>query len=411
MIGKNLDQAYMNFDPARPLPGASEFYVKRKNSPLEAMKRVLLRDSPGSPKFLFSGQRGTGKSTELNTLMMDEEIWERYFVVHYSVWEVLDTAGLDYTDLLFSIGAQIFIKAINAKVKLRERLLEELSIWKDIIGKDFFGDGEGLGNELGLEAFFIRSLSRLRMEYTSREKMRRIVEQRLSELINIINLMIAEIELKVRKKVLVAIDDLDKPDLKEAREIFYERQIYLTQPCCGIIYTIPMAILYSPEAGQVMQAFTESYVLPNVTITKHDDDRSPDREGRAVMKEFIEKRMSLELIHEDALEYAISISGGVFREMARIMGMAADNAIARGEEKIEGIDVEEAESEIRNQFRRMLEAEDYGALKEIHKIRELKGSETCAKLLHNLSILEYRNNENWCDVHPIVVPLIEGETT
>jgi hypothetical protein len=129
------------------------------------------------------------------------------------------------------------------------------------------------------------------------------------------------------------------------------------------------------------------------------------------MKEFALKRISPDLIEEDALEHAVTMSGGVFREMARLMQIAADNAIARGEGKIEKRDVEEAESEIRNNFRRMLKTENYDALKQIYDTRELRGSETCAELLHNLSILEYQNDENWCDVHPVVVPLIDGEET
>ena len=158
------------------------------------------------------------------------------------------------------------------------------------------------------------------------------------------------------------------------------------------------------------QTFSGSYVLPNISITKRED-RSPNKEGRAAMREFVAKRMSLDLIDEDAVKHAITISGGLFREMARIIRDAADNAIARGEERIEKQDVEEAESEIRNEFRRMLETEDYEALEEIYKTRKLRGAEICAKLLHNLSILEYRNKENWCDIHPVIIPLIEGEKT
>ena len=89
--------------------------------------------------------------------------------------------------------------------------------------------------------------------------------------------------------------------------------------------------------------------------------------------------------------------------------MSADNAVARGEEKIYEQDAKRAESSIRNEFRRMLQTEDYEELKEIYQKRELKGSEICAKLLHNLSILEYQNDENWCNVHPAIIPLIKEE--
>ncbi len=408
MIAKDLDQAYINFDPTRPLPSVSEFYVRRKRNPLDSMKRALLRDTDNrlSPKFLFSGHRGSGKSSELNRLMAYPEMQEKYFIVHYSVRDVLDPAGLEYTDLLLSIGAQIFLRATeDSKLKLKQGLLVELERWMGAIETEESIEDRA-GSEIGADLKVLQF--KLKTGHTSRVNIRKTIEARLPEFINIVKLIITEVELKTGKKVLVAIDDLDKPDLKVARELFYKRQTSLTLPDCSIIYTIPIALHYSPEAGQVTQAFTRSDVLPNVTIIKHDD-RSSDKDGRAVMKEFIKKRMLLELINENALEYAITMSGGVFREMARIMGMAADNAIARGEGKIEKGDVEEAESEIRNEFRRMLESEDYVALRDIHKNRRLEDSQTCAKLLHNLSIVEYRNKENWCDVHPVIIPLIEGE--
>jgi len=410
MIAKNLDQAYTNFEPTRALPGVSEFYVQRPKNPLVVMKRALLREGLHSPKFLFSGHRGSGKSSELSKLMAYSEIQAKYFVVHYSVRDVLDPAGLAYTDLLLSIGAQIFIEATDVrKLSLKEGLLKELEKW--IGALDFQESAEDkVGSEIGVDLKILQA--KLKTGYTSRIDIRKTIEARLPQFISITNLIIAEVENKTGKKVLVAIDDLDKPDLEVAKKIFCESQASLTLPNCTIIYTIPIALHYSAEAGQVIPTFTRSYVLPNITITKHEDF-SPDDEGRAVMKEFVEKRMSLELIEgnmdDGALGYAITISGGVFREMARIMGMAADNAIARGGEKIEKEDVEEAESEIRNEFRRMLKSEDYDSLKEIHKIRELKGSETCAHLLHNLSIMEYRNKENWCDVHPAIIPLIEED--
>ncbi len=411
MIAQDLDQAYTNFDPARPLPGVSEFYVKRQRNPLDRMKRALLRENLIAPKFLFSGHRGSGKSSELSRLMAYPEMKEKYFIVHYSVREVLDPAGLDYTDLLLSIGAQIFIKATDVgKLSLKEGLLKELEKWIGAI--DFQESTEDkVGSEIGIDLKILQA--KLKTGYTSRIEIRKTIEARLPQFISITNLIIAEVEIKTGKKVLVAIDDLDKPNLEVSKKIFCESQASLTLPNCSIIYTIPIALHYCPEAGQVIPAFTGSYVLPNVTITNHEDgSQDEEGEGYATMRKFVEKRMSLNLIEdgaeEGALNYAISISGGVFREIARIMSMAADNAVARGGERIEKKDVEEAGSEIRNEFRRMLRTEDYGILNTIHETRNLRGLETCDELLHNLSIMEYQNNENWCDVHPVIVPLIEG---
>lgn len=415
MIADNLNKIYTNFDPLLPLPGDSEFYVDRKNNPLNEMKWALLNDNRIPPKFLFSGHRGSGKSTELNRLMVDEEIQEKYFIVHYSIRDILDPADLKYTDILLSIGLRIFIEATDGKLKLKKKLLDELNKWIGLVEiekENIVVEGGEVTASVGLSAFFAKVQAKLKLEHTSREIVRQTIEPQVSELISTINSIIAEVKLKSEREVLVAIDDLDKPDLSLAKELFYERQTSLTQPNCSIIYTIPIALLYSSEAGQVERAFTGSYVLPNVTVAKHDG-RLPDEEGRALMKDSVLKRISQDLIEEDALNHAIGISGGVFREMARIIGIAAAKAYARGEEKIEIVDVRKAESEIRNEFRRMLESRHYDALKEIYKKRELKGSEICAELLHNMSVLEYRNDENWCDVHPvihpIIIPLIEEE--
>ena len=277
MIAKDLDQAYTNFDPARPLPGVSEFYVKRQRNPLDRMKRALLRESLVSPKFLFSGHRGSGKSSELSRLMAYPEIQEKYFIVHYSVRDVLDPAGLDYTDLLLSIGAQIFIKATDDinKLGLKEGLRKELERWMGAI--DFQESIEDkVGSEIGADLKILQA--KLKTGYTSRIDIRKTIEARLPQFISITNLIVAEVESKTGKRVLVAIDDLDKPDLEVAKKIFCESQASLTLPNCGIIYTIPIALHYCPEAGQIIPAFTRSYVLPNVTITKHEDD-SRDEKG------------------------------------------------------------------------------------------------------------------------------------
>ena len=409
-IADDLREAYTNFDPLLPLSGDSKFYVERRNNPLSEIKWDLLNENPIPPKFLFSGHRGSGKSTELRTLVADEGIQSKYFTVHYSIRDILDPADLKYTDLLLSIGLRIFAEAATAKLRLKRRLLDELNRWIGLveIEKENIAEEDGeVEASAGLSAFFAKVQAKLKLEHTSRETIRQTIEPYVSELISTINSIVAEVKSKSGKReVLVAIDDLDKPDLTLAKELFYERQTSLVQPNCSIIYTIPIAILYSPEAGQVGRAFTESYVLPNVTITKQHDRRQPDEEGCALMRDFVLKRMSENLMDDDALGHAVSISGGVFREMARVIRIAASKAYARGEDKVEITDVKKAESQIRNEFRRMLETEDYDALKEIYEKQELRGSETCAKLLHSMSVLEYRNDENWCDVHPVVHPII-----
>jgi len=69
--------------------------------------------------------------------------------------------------------------------------------------------------------------------------------------------------------------------------------------------------------------------------------------------------------------------------------------------------LESAEREIRSDFKRILKSKDYDTLNEISKSNEIRGIEKIGHLLHNLSVLEYENEENWCDIHPTLEELLK----
>ena len=84
-------------------------------------------------------------------------------------------------------------------------------------------------------------------------------------------------------------------------------------------------------------------------------------------------------------------------------------ALEDGRDRIIKEDVERAEQEIRSDFRRILQSKDYTTLKEIYMGTTIYRMEKIAHLLHNLSVLEYTNDENWYDIHPTLVELIEND--
>ena len=116
--------------------------------------------------------------------------------------------------------------------------------------------------------------------------------------------------------------------------------------------------------------------------------------------------MDPKLIESQALEDAITYSGGVFREMARIMRTAIGRARRRGSSKVECLDVDWATTEIRNEYRRILDKNDLAFLKKIHEHNRLEYNDRLRPLLQLLAILEYRNGENWCDIHPVLRKLL-----
>jgi hypothetical protein len=127
------------------------------------------------------------------------------------------------------------------------------------------------------------------------------------------------------------------------------------------------------------------------------------------LRRFVHVRMDENLINGQALEDAITYSGGVFREMARIMRSAVGSARRRRASKIAVDDVEWAATEIRNEYRRILDQNDLAYLKKVSEHNRLEYNDRLRPLLQLLAILEYRDGENWCDVHPALKRLVNEQ--
>ena len=125
------------------------------------------------------------------------------------------------------------------------------------------------------------------------------------------------------------------------------------------------------------------------------------------MKEIVKRRVSLELFEPDALEYIIDMSGGVLREYVRIIRDSALKAITR-EKKIITRDIAiEVVNGLKNLYQAQLSDSDYDVLINVCKTKDIKRNEQLVGLLHNLSVLEYKNDRSWCDVNPIVRSILD----
>jgi hypothetical protein len=63
-------------------------------------------------------------------------------------------------------------------------------------------------------------------------------------------------------------------------------------------------------------------------------------------------------------------------------------------------------SEVANDYLRSLLPEHYAALRQARETKQITPDDTVRQLLENLSLLEYRNDVPWCDVHPVVQKLL-----
>jgi hypothetical protein len=412
IVANDFDRAWLNFELDLPLkPGKdgqpNPFYINRPGNPIAELTDALLAPFYRPPKFFFSGHRGCGKSTELLHLLSNPEISRKYWPINFSIREEADIIDLDFRDVLLAIGGRLFREYRKRGGELPEQLLKELNGWKGKVEKEISTilEGRTSGVELGasLDAFFVNAGMKMKLEPATRVELRQVVETDITGLISIINHIATAIYSKEHRIPLILIDDMDKPDLEKACAIFHDRREIMMQPNCAIVYTVSSALFYSKEFDSIRD---QAVFLQNIYLHPPMEPDTHYQEGYDTLAKFVHVRMSPRLAEEAALEAAITYSGGVFREMARIMRTAIGRARRRRASRMECADVEWAAAEIRNEYRRILDRED---LKLLHKVAEnnrLEYNDRLRPLLQLLALLEYRDGENWCDVHPVLRKLL-----
>ena len=408
----DFDRAWLNFEldlPLKPEKNGkpNHFYIDRPGNPISELIDGLLAPFYRPPKFFFSGHRGCGKSTELLHLLSNTEIQKKYWPINFSIREEADIIDLDFRDILLAIGGRLFREYRRRGGELPDQLLKELNSWKGKVEREISTIQEGrssLEMSASIDAFFASVGLKTKLEPATRIEIRQVLENDITGLIAIINHIATTIYTKERLIPLLLIDDMDKPDLEKARAIFHDRREIIMQPNCAIVYTVSSALFYSKEFDSIRD---QALFLPNINLHPPMNPNVHNKEGYDALRKFVHLRMSTSLIEDSALEQAVTFSGGVFRELARIMRTAIGHARRRNAAQIDCTDIDWAATEIRNEYRRILDKEDIKLLKKVAENNHLEYSDRLRPLMQLLALLEYRNGENWCDVHPVLRKLLD----
>jgi hypothetical protein len=406
MAAQDLRQALNILDPERSLRTKEElddYFVERPLSPLEDL-RIYLTSTSGDQKILFTGHRGSGKSTELAKLTL--ELRSDFFIVNYSVKSVLNLFDLTYVDVVLSLGLELVRRVIDEHVDVRQDVLAHILSFAQDITKDI-EIGKATTAEVGGELGFLANKLSAKMgtEETTRLTIRQVVSHRISDLLESIQLLTKEIERVGGRRMLVIIEDLDKTDLETAKKLFYEHANALLNPPVSIIYTFPMALRHDNCFMQIQSNFPDPYVLPNIKTCSKDGHA--DDEGLARLRDIISKRVDPSLFGTDALLRLAVLSSGIPRELIALARRACLESMKANEPTVGLHAVERAAQARRRDYEVLLTAEQLRLLKKIKTTKRLDNDEGNRALLHNLSALEYRNGDVWYDVHPVVSPLLD----
>ena len=408
MKASYLKQVIGYFDPMQSLDEKhKDWYVERPDSPEEEIKIYLINNSTDT-KILFSGHRGSGKTSTLSKLACNAEIQKTFFVVKFSIKDELNVADLMYTDLLLAIGHRLYEEG---KELLDSGLKDDLDKWAAEVTRVTTKTDQAEAHvEAGISAWFFKATGLLKTGFEDKREFRQKFEPRVPQLIDYINRIIRAIETNSdagERQVLLILEDLDKPPVDIAMDLFSTKGTVLIQPECKIIFTVPTSLLYSGQYNVVKENFSDQFPLPNFKIIEKSGERN-DR-GWARMREIVERRMESQLIESRALDHAVGMSGGVVRELIRIVQGAASRALVAKANVIKFEHVEHAVDKLRMEYSFSLTRDEYiTILQNVHKSKELRHDDEkpLLDLLHNLFILQYPNGAGWYGVNPIVHKLI-----
>lgn len=430
---------YNAFDPWERLLGEKldTFFVEREHSPLQPLTAQLQPDRDVH-KTLLVGHRGSGKSSEL--LKLVSTIGPDFFVVWFDANLNLDIFSANQVELLFLLGAAVYRVAEREGINPNRTHFDLLTdclqtlVREQTRRSDFVLDVNRLLTNVvcfGLPAIVgaadgpaagagVATLTALARELTQdafslgmqREEVARLeVEPRTREIARAANLIIADVEQKAHKPVLMVVDGLDRLEPDLARDIFVSSQV-LSLLNCWVIYVTPITLYYSSDFDRIKQHFAMAE-FPNVKLHEQGDPDTLHKGGMKTMREVVRRRLKAldyepeAVITRNALNLLAMMSGGVMREMIGLVREATIYAEIAGETRITLQAARAAVYKLRRQYAAGLRLEHYRELEAFRATAIPSQNEVCDDLMRNLYILSYINDEVWCDIHPNVLPLLE----
>lgn len=407
---------------------------------------------------LFTGHIGCGKSTELLRLKASLE-QEGFHVVYFESSQDLEMGDVDIGDILLAIARRVseslehldklgiseakgLKNLLNGAAKLLQTELEfsgEASI--PGVGKiTASGDGKfsveagipGIGQVtasdkegVSLVALGIGKITaKAKNSPELRSKLREYLGPRTTGILEAINQELLEPAIKKlkqhgKKGLVVIVDNLDrvesspKPWGRPQQEyLFVDRGEQLRQLNCHLIYTMPLALMFSNDLARLTQRFmVDPKVLPIVPVQLRDG--SICEEGMYLLKQMVlarafpdvepQKRLGLilELFETpEILEQLCRFSGGHVRELLRLLNdwLKKERKLPLSREGLENVIRSR-----RNQMTLAITDDEWELLRQMQVRKQVSGDDGYQVLIRSMFVYEYRDSDgSWFEINPIL---------
>lgn len=373
-------------------------------------------------KVAVAGNRGSGKSTELNRA--ETELQENGYVTLWaSVNENLDPKEISFSDIIRLIVQLVddrFGQETANHPHVKEAF-ESVRTWFQEVTKNFTQQinsakdlglrarvGGAVGGEIGPGGLKIKTeLGELsaaisvirRSEGSERTEIRETLERYNNQLVlNLNSLLRAVTDVCCPGKCLVIIlDNVDKYEPGVVNQAFLRNADLFREIDSHLIFTIQSSLLHNPVEDAVDQCF-RTFVLPMLPIFVRNTRKLETKVVERI-REAVYKRVPLELFAAvGTVDEVIKASGGCWRDLLRLL----QEALLRAETQIGPGEVKAAVQQVGQTYQRLLRSsDDLEVLAQAHLKHTVLSDERTQYLLHHLCLLSY-NGEGWYDFHPLL---------
>lgn len=437
-VARTLKDAYNLSNPVQPLPPGDPRYVDctpvRGNEDVVTQIFNAITWSDVHVAQLFTGHRGSGKSTELLRLQARLEEAD-YVVLYFEADDDLDLNDLEYTDLLLSIARRVASDLKPKSIDLPEDLLKSVANWfsetlyteeqRREVDRELAAEaklGLGLPETLPLVARLLaRVTGQIKTGRAIKTEIRRRLDPQISQLIGNLNLLLDAAHARIRRQgkqgLVLLIDNLDRivfRDLGDGRTthhaLYMEHGEQLRALHCHLVYTVPISVMYSDRATAVTAIFPDYQVLPMLKVRNRDGSDYPP--GLGYLRDILASRMDLDVLFTpDAVDYLCRASGGHPRDLMILVRYACTYAPRDVWPRPITLEVvKRAEARLVAEYSRMIPEDHFPLLARVHLLKTVQNDDAHERMLYNLSVLEYVNDAPpWHDVHPAVTKLPKFE--
>jgi hypothetical protein len=391
---------YNAFDPKEALLPDDPRYVecgaeRHSSNLLDALENTIrLADKPTCQ--LLSGHRGCGKTTELFNLRKRLTKDAVYAVVYCEADDYLDIADtVESTDILLAVIQQVWKDAADQSITLAPGRLQKFftDLW-DTLSTPVRPE------DVKLKLPVLEMGFKFRHESDYRRLVREHLRPRAADFLQAVNELLEKAVEGFRSSdancegLVVIVDNLDRllrraisgATFTSHDELFIHSAIQLSGLRCHVIYTLPPALLHSPNGANLRHLYgTPPRMLPMIPVNKRNGE--PDQAGVNKLIETVQRRVKFAgaktaFADDETAARLCQVSGGYVRSLMTLVQEALRYT------RTLPINREAAElaiSESRNNLTGALRPSHWPLLREIASTNHLSESEACAELRYNIS--------------------------